>query len=163
MVSGGIVSTLAGQMLQAQARAADALAGGRDARPIEAVDRSLRQTLSCLVQMRDPREVAAKGFSLVVHATGEAVVRQGERILPVTDRHLRNLLEEAGVELVPGQVILLDPALVVYLVEEALWALSLREAEIRGAKSRLIQASLEAESCLPTRPHRTKDDGRDAA
>lgn len=146
MSSEGMVSTLAGQMLEAKARATLARAEGKDVELIEAIDRSLRRTLGCIVQIRDPRQVAAEGFSIVVKASGEILVRHRERGLPISSSYLRRLLEEAGVELQSGQVILLDDVLVGALVEEALGALSREEAEIRDAKSRLIHASLEVGS-----------------
>jgi hypothetical protein len=146
MHSAGIVSTLAEQLLQARARATEARAKGMDARSIEAIGRSIRQTLCCIVQIRDPREVAMKGFSLVVNPTGETVVRHGERTLPASDPYLMSLLGEAGVELVPGQIILLDAGVAKLLVEEALGAMSLEEAQLRDAKSRLLAAFIEADS-----------------
>ena len=145
MSSDGIVSVLAGQMLEAKARAMDARAKGKDARLIDAIDRSVRRTLGCIVQIRDPREVAVRGFSLVVHSTGEIRVRHREQGLPISSSYLKGLLAEAGVEPRPGQVILLDEVLVAALVEEALGAVSREEAEIRDAKSRLIRASLEVD------------------
>jgi hypothetical protein len=163
MHSVGIVSTLAEQMVLAKARIAQAQAGGKDARAIESIDRSLRQTLCCLVQIRDPRELATHGFSLVVKSTGEALVRHKEWTLPVSDSYLRSLMSEAGVELVPGQVLLLDAVLVTMLVEEALGAISLEEAQIHGAKSRLIQASLEVESQMTERPRPAEGDSAEAA
>lgn len=142
----GIVSKLAEQMLEAKARAYDARAKGKDARSIESIDRSLRQTLGCIVQRRDPREVAIKGFSLMVKASGEILVKHHEWALPVSSGYLASLLEEAGVKPAPGQIILLDAVVVKALVEEALGALSQGQAEIRDAKSRLIKASLDAEA-----------------
>jgi hypothetical protein len=54
MCSGGFVSLLALQMLEAKARALGAREKGKDARSIESIERSLRQTLACTVQIRDP-------------------------------------------------------------------------------------------------------------
>ena len=144
----GIVSKLAEQMLEAKARATEARAQGMDTRSIESIDRSLRQTLACIVQRRDPREVAIKGFSLLVKPSGDVLVRHQEWGLPVSDGYLLSLLGEAGVKLAPGQVILLDAVIVKMLVEEALGALSLDQAEIRDWKSRLIKASLEADALV---------------
>jgi hypothetical protein len=148
MGSDGIVSVLAEQTIEAKARALEARAKGKDARLIEAIDRSVRRTLGCIVQIRDPREVAMRGFSLVVDSTGEILVRHQERSLPISSSYLRSLLAEAGVEPRPGQVILLDEVLVGALVEEALGAVSREQAEIQSAKSRLIQASLEVDSAV---------------
>ena len=138
----GRVSTLAGQILLAKARAWEARARGKEVRGIEAILRSLRRTLGCLVQFRDPREVARQGVSLVVGSTGEILVQHREQVLPVSGSILQGLLGEAGVELESGQVLLIDEALVVGFVEEALGALSREEAGIRDATSRRIAASL---------------------
>jgi hypothetical protein len=144
-MSHGMESLLAEQMLAAKARAILARASGKDARLIEAIDRSLRRTLCSTLQIRDPREVAILGFSLVVNHGGEILVRHRERGLPISSSYLQSLLAEAGVEPRPGQVLLLDDVLVNALVEEALGAVSRRQAEIQGEKSRLIQASLEVD------------------
>jgi hypothetical protein len=148
MYSVGIVSTLAEQMLEAKARAEQARASGKDARAIESINRSLRQTLACIVQLRDPREVAIKGFNLLVKVTGEILVRHHEWVLPVSSGYLMSLLAEAGVKPAPGQIILLDAVVVKMLVEEALGALSIDQAEIRDWKSRLIKASLDADALV---------------
>jgi hypothetical protein len=133
---------LAEQILLAKARAWEARAQGKEVRGIEAILRSLRRTLGCLVQFRDPREVVRQGVSLVVPSPGEVQVQHRERVLPISGSWLQSLLGEAGVELDRGQVLLLDEALAVGLVEEALGALSREEAGIRDAKSQLIAASL---------------------
>ena len=146
MHSVGIVSTLAEQMLKAKARATKARAEGKDARSIESIDRSYRQTLACVVQLRDPREIAAKGFSLVVKPTGETAVRHRERTLPVSEHYLKSLFAEAGVDLVSGQIVLLDAVVVKLLVEEALGAVSREETQLRDAKARLLCASIEADT-----------------
>jgi hypothetical protein len=146
MSSDGMVSMLAGQLLEAKARVRSARGQGKEVRWIEAIGRSLRRTLGCLVQLGDARELAIRGFALVVHSTGEIRVRHRERDLPISSSVLRALLEEAGVEPSPGQLVLLDDEFVVALVEEALGAWSQEEAERRDAKSRLIAASLEVGS-----------------
>ena len=84
----------------------------------------------------------------MVKPSGDVLVRHQEWGLPVSDGYLLSLLGEAGVKLAPGQVILLDAVIVKMLVEEALGALSLDQAEIRDWKSRLIKASLEADALV---------------
>ena|SRR5579859_2533291 len=143
MCSAGKVSVLAGQVLEAKARVRSARLQGKEVRWIEAIDRSLRRTLGSLVQFRDLRELAIRGFSLVVESRGEIRVCHRERDLPISSSYLRCLLGEAGVEPRPGQVLLLDDVLVIGLVEEALGALSQEETQRRDAKSRLIAAWLE--------------------
>jgi hypothetical protein len=152
-----MVSTLAEQMLCARARAQEAREEGKDARVIESIDRSIRRTLSCLAQLRDPRQAAARGFSLWVTATGDLVVRHREAVLPVSKACLDGLLAEAGVRPHAGQIFLLDGVFVRVLVEEALGSLSLKEAELRSWKSQLLKASLEAE--YPDGPVEPRESG----
>ncbi|HLY73467.1 MAG TPA: hypothetical protein VKU80_05045 [Planctomycetota bacterium] len=141
-----IVSTLAEQLLQVKDRAAQARAGGRDARSIEAIGRSLRQTLASRVQFRDLREVAMRGFSLGVTPTGEVVVRHEDRVLPVSDLLVRVLFQDAGVELVPGQVLLLDGDVIRILVDEALDVLFKKGRGLDYQTARLVRAAQVVES-----------------
>lgn len=144
MEGDGRVSVLAGQMLATKARATLARSQGKEAALIEAIERSLRRTLGVIVQIGDPRTLWGEGFSIVERTEGVICVQHRERDLPISSSYLQSLLEEAGVELEAGQVLLPDGDLLIALVEEALEALGQEEAGIRDAKSRLILASLEA-------------------
>jgi len=135
-----LVSTLAGQLLKVNDRAAEARAGGKDARPIEAVGRSLRLTLASLVQVRNLREVAMRGFSLVVTPMGEVVVRHEDRQLPVNDLFVRVLFQDAGVELVSGMVVILDGDVIRLLVDEALDVLLKKGHCLNHITGRLVKA-----------------------
>ncbi len=142
MNSEGLVSMLAGQELSAKARISRTPPGATETHLSLAVDRSVRRTLACLVQIQDPRVVAALGYALFVGLAGELLVRHPDGVLPVSPAYTRHLFEAAGVELEAGQVLLLDEALVHALVEEALGALHQEEALIRDHKARLRQALL---------------------
>lgn len=146
MRSEGIVSKLAGQLLEATRRWDWAKAEGRDSRTLEAVVQSLRQTLGCYVQLRSPRELGPKSFVLLVDNEGSSQVRQGDQTLPVGDAHVRHLFEEAGVELHPGQAIVLAPRIVRLVGEEALVEIGVEEARIRDQKRKLVEVSLAAEA-----------------
>ena len=141
MYAAELVSTLAGQLLLVKDRAAEARAGGRDARSIDAIGRSLRQTLASRVQFRDLREVAMRGFSLVVTPMGEVVVRHEDRVLPVSDLLVRVLFQDAGVELVPELVLILDGDVIRILVDEALDVLFKKGRTLDYSTSRLVKAA----------------------
>jgi len=141
MYAAEIVSTLAGQLLKVKDRAAEARAGGRDARSIEAIGRSLRLTLGSRVQFSNLREVAMHGFSLVVTPRGEAVVRHEDRVLPVSDLLVRVLFQDAGVELVPGLILILDGDVIRILVGEALDVLFKKGRTLDHQTSRLVRAA----------------------
>ncbi len=141
MYAAELVSTLAGQLLKVNDRAAEARAGGKDARSIEAVGRSLRLTLASLVQVRNLREVAMRGFSLVVTPMGEVVVRHEDRQLPVSDLFVRVLFQDAGGELVPGMVLILDGDVIRILVDEALDVLCKKGYCLDHITGRLVKAA----------------------
>ena len=141
MYAAEIVSTLAGQLLQVKDRAAEARAKGRDARSIEAIGRSLRLTLGSRVQSSNLREVAMRGFSLVVTPTGEVVVRHEDLVLPVSDLLVRALFRDAGVELMPGLVLILDGDVIRILVDEALDVLFKKGKGLNHETARLVRAA----------------------
>ncbi len=141
MYAAEIVSTLAGQLLKVKDRAAQARAGGRDARSIEAIGRSLRMTLASRVRFSNLREVAMRGFSLVVTPAGEVVVRHEDRVLPVCDLLIQVLFQDAGVDLVPGLVLLLDGDVIRILVDEALDMLFKKGNGLNHQTGRLVRAA----------------------
>jgi hypothetical protein len=142
----GVVSKVAGQLVEARRRVAEARAGGRDSRIAEAAVQSLRQTLACLLQLRHPRDLGPGAFVLVVEPEGFVSLRHGGQALPVGEAYVRHLFEEAGVRLHPGQAIVLVPRLVRLVVEESLAALGAEEARIRDRKRKLVEAFLAAEA-----------------
>lgn len=133
-------SLLAAQVLAARVRLTFVRARGRDDSGIRWIERSLRRTLGWLYQIRDPRERGSQGFELRVTPEGDLQVRLGGAVLPVRESYLRSLFAEAGVDPRPGQLIQLDLAIVELVIEEALGALSLEEADRQDARSRLMSA-----------------------
>ena len=134
-------STLAEQLLKVKDRAAEAKAMGRDARSIEAIGRSLRLTFASRAQSSNLRGVAMRGFSLVVTPMGEVVVRHEDRVLPVSDLLVRVLFQDAGVELAPGLVLILDGDVIRILVDEALDVLFKQGRTLNDQTSRLVRAA----------------------
>ena len=113
---------------------------------MEAVVLSLRQTLACLVQLRYPRELGPEAFVLHVDEQGFLDVRRAGQMIPLRGAHVRHFFEEAGVELRPGQAIVLGPRLVRLAAEEALAEIGAEEARVRDQKLRLIDVSLAAQA-----------------
>lgn len=141
MYAGDVVSTLAGQLLEVKDRVAEARAEGKGTRSIEAIGRSLRLTLGSRVHSSNLREIAMRGFSLVVTPRGEVVVRHEDLVLPVSDLLVRILFQDAGVELVPGLVLLLDGDVIRILVDEALDVLFKKGKGLNHGTSRLVRAA----------------------
>ncbi len=144
----GVVSRLSAQVLSTTERRAALQANGEDTAAIDSIVRSLRLTLGCVLASQDPREAGATGFTCVMSALGEPVVRHQGQILPVDGPYLKSLFAEAGVEFAPGEVILLDAALAQMLCEEALSRNGFEEGQIREEKARLVAAYLAADALL---------------
>jgi len=146
MVSETDVSTLVGQVVRATARLNGQRAKGQDLRVIHGIARGLRRTLACALQGLDLRDVGREGFTAVANAQGWPLVRHGSRVVGGLGSYLQHLLKEAGVELAPRQVILLEPVLVQEIVEEALSRNALYEAVLRQEKAMLRATSVAAAS-----------------
>lgn len=147
---------LADQIECAKSQARRARESGKDATAIERIVGSLRLTLAAMLAGLDPRQVDLPRFSLEVGLGREHEMKLGVQSVPVSAAYAKALLEEAGVELSPGQVILLEDGLVRDLVEEALGriaydqALAERErAALQAALTRAPEFRLEsAESAI---------------
>ena len=146
MTSQGIVSRLAEQLVEATRRSTWTTAEGRASRTMEAVVQSLRQTLACFVQLRSLRDVGPGAFVLLVDAEGSSQIRHAGQALPVGDAHVRQLFREAGVELLPGQAIVLVPRIVRLVAEDALAETGVEEARVRDQKRKLVEVFLTAEA-----------------
>lgn len=114
------LSLLAAQIECAKSHARRARESGKDATAIERIVGSLRLTLAATLTGLDPRRVVPPGFVLEAGRGREHEMKMGDQSMPVSGAYSRALLEEAGVKLELGQVILLEDGLVRDLVEEAL-------------------------------------------
>jgi hypothetical protein len=142
----GIVSTLADQLVRVSQKIHEDWARGKDTRMSEAVARCLRKTLAAIAQLRTLEEVTSKGFSLSVMEDGTIFVRHSGRVLPIGTGFPRHLFKEQGIDLVPAQVLLLDPAVAKEIVEEALGDIAHQEARVRSAKALLVAASMSLDA-----------------
>src|ERR1043165_168605 len=133
------LSLLAAQIECAKSRAVRAREVGEDASAIEKIVGSLRLTYAALAAGLGPDEDRPQAFELRAGRVREHSVVLGDRPVPVNGPYLEAVLDEAGLELAPGQVILLEAELVRDLVEEALGRIAHDQA--RAEKER---AELEA-------------------
>ena len=77
-------------------------------------------TLASLLAGLEPDKSQPQAFELRAGRVREHLVVLGDRSVPVSGPYLEAVLCEAGLELAPGQVILLKAEFVLDLVEEAL-------------------------------------------
>lgn len=97
---------------------------------------SLRVTYLAISTGLDPQKDASHLFILSVSHTGEHLLLQGGRPVPINGPYLASLFSNAGIELVPGQFLLLEPELAKDAIEEALGGLALAQALVDRDRSR---------------------------
>jgi hypothetical protein len=93
-----------------------------------AVLRSLRVSYLALSAGLDPLKDANHLFTLHVTRRGDYSLTQGGDPVPVNAPYLAYLFWTAGVDLMPGQVLFLEPELAKDAIEEALGLLALEQA-----------------------------------
>src|SRR5579872_4611186 len=133
MDAGRQLATLAKQ-IDAARRQADVDEGRADLRL--AVVHSLRTTYLAISTGIDPRRDAAHLFIVLVSQAGEHFLLQGGLPVPINGTHLASLFAASGVELIPGQMLLLEPQLAKEAIEEALRGLALQQALVDQERCR---------------------------
>lgn len=145
----GLLPTIARQIDTAKNHAGIEERRGDGAGSIAAILRSLRVTYVALSAGLDPRKDAAHLFILRVSDHGEHGLSQGGLPVPVDAPYLAYLFWTAGVELVPGQILLLEPELAKDAIEEGLGAVALEQAFTERERTRR-RAALETAIVLPS-------------
>lgn len=92
-----------------------------------AVLASLRSTQQMILNGADPRS-AVQDFILEVSEQGNLAMKQAGLPVPVDEDYLEHVFETMGVDLVPGQLLLLEPRMAKWAIEESLWGLELDRA-----------------------------------
>jgi hypothetical protein len=127
-----------------EARAAD------DPAIVSSVLRSLRVTYLALSAGMNPWWDADRLFLLQASESGDVTLYQGGSVVPVQPGFLPYLFWTAGVELFPGQLVLLEPELAKVSIEDALGTIAIEQAiadRERGRQRALLESSL----ALPSR------------
>lgn len=123
-----LLSTIARQIEIAKNHAGIEERRGDDQGAIGAILRSLRVTYLALSTGLDPWKDANHLFLLTVSSSGDYALSQGGSTIPVNAPFLSYLFWTGGVELVPGQILLVEPELAKAAIEEALGAIALEQA-----------------------------------
>jgi len=89
---------------------------------------SLRVTYLAISTGLDPRKDAGHLFLLTVSGSGEHLLLQGGQPVPVNSPYLASLFWSVGIELLPGQILLLESEIAKDAVQEALGGLALEQA-----------------------------------
>jgi hypothetical protein len=96
-----------------------------------AVLASLRSTHQLISSGTDPRGVVTD-FVLEVSDGGKLLLKQAGLAVPVDDDYLVQVFATIGIDLAPGQFLLLDPQMAQWAIEESLWGLELERALSNG-------------------------------
>ncbi|HVR86875.1 MAG TPA: hypothetical protein VMU54_21305 [Planctomycetota bacterium] len=107
-----------------------------------AVLASLRSTHAMISSGGDPRAVA-QDFVLEVLDSGKLILKQSGLSVPVDDDYLEHVFLTMGVALAPGQLLILEPRMAKWAIEESLWGLELDRA-LSGGKGDLMELPLAA-------------------
>jgi len=92
-----------------------------------AVLASLRSTHQMIANGADPR-AAAQDFVLEVTESSKLVIKQAGLPVPVDEDYLEHVFLTMGVSLAPGQLLILEPRMAKWAIEESLWGLELDRA-----------------------------------
>jgi hypothetical protein len=92
-----------------------------------AVLESLQSTRAMIQGGADPRS-AIQDFVVEASVDGRLGLKQAGLAVPVDEEYLRHVFETVGVDLAPGQLLLLDPRMAKWAIEESLWGLELERA-----------------------------------
>jgi len=143
-----LLSTIARQIETAKNHAGIEERRGEDESQIGAILRSLRVTYLALSTGLDPWRDASHLFLLKVSVSGDHLLSQAGSPVPVNAPFLAYLFWTAGVDLVPGELLLLEPELAKAAIEEALGALALEQAFAERDRVRR-RAAIEESLTLP--------------
>jgi hypothetical protein len=92
-----------------------------------AVLESLRSTHRMIATGSDLRSLR-QDFVLEVTENGKLVLKQAGLPVPVDDDYLEHVFLTMGIELAPGQWLILEPRMAKWAIEESLWGLELEKA-----------------------------------
>src|SRR5688572_7446643 len=120
MNTGSLLATIARQIESAKIYAGFEERRRHAVAIVGPVLQSLRVTYLAISAGLDPHRDASHLFTLRIAPTGDHVLTQDGQPVPVNAPYLAYLFWTAGVELVPGQILFLEPELAKDAIEEAL-------------------------------------------
>lgn len=105
-----------------------------------AVLASLRSTHQMIAGGKDPRG-PIQDFVLEVSGSGKLILKQAGLPVPVDEDYLAHVFSTMGIDLAPGQLLVLEPRMAKWAIEESLWGLEIDRALSGGMKD-LTEAPL---------------------
>jgi len=105
-----------------------------------AVLESLESTRAMIQRGVDPRSTV-QNFVVEVAGDGRLMLKQADLPVPIDEEYLRHVFDTIGIDLVPGQLVILDPRMAKWAIEESLWGLELERA-LSGPRGELTEPPL---------------------
>src|SRR5205809_629669 len=96
------IDSAAGQVYAQQCR-------GENASTTRALLKSLHHSLEVFATGVDPDRESMRSFVLLVAEDGDFLLRRSAQLVSIRSSYFETLLFKAGIELSPGQVLLVDP------------------------------------------------------
>jgi hypothetical protein len=116
------------------------LCRGENADTTRALLRSLHHSLEVFATGVDPDRESMRSFVLLVAEDGDLLLRRSAQLVSVRSSYFDTLLRKAGIELCPGQVLLVDPDFARRALEESLGETAAAQAALDKRKAELTTA-----------------------
>jgi hypothetical protein len=113
--------------------------------------RSLRLSLHAITAGIDPGEQSGTSFVLSVSGEGEVSLRRERHLVVLSGPSFRSLLQSARVSLVPGQVLLIEPALARWAIEDTLAEMVAEEFGLEKRRAELLAALAQSSDTVQER------------
>lgn len=127
------IDAAAGQVYAQQAR-------GENASTTRSLLKSLHHSLEVFMTGVDPDRESLRSFVLLVAEDGDVLLRRSAQLVSVRSFYFEMLLQKAGIELIPGQVLLVEPDFARRALEESLGETAAAQAALEKRQSELTTA-----------------------
>jgi hypothetical protein len=128
------------QILQAQVQFEAQNHRGENTEGTRILLRSLRLSLRAFSSGVDLDDEAATSFILLVSVEGQVLLRRDSHLVELFGPYFESLLRNAGVVLVPGQALLVEPEFAKRVIEESLGEVAAEESRLERKRADLLTA-----------------------
>jgi hypothetical protein len=134
------------QILEVETQLSAQIARGERTERTVGLLRSLRLTLQALSAGIEPEDEAASTFVLSVSETGQLLLRKDNRLVALSGPFFRSLLTLAGISLVSGEVLLVEPEFARRAIEDSLGQAVAEESRLERRRAELGAALQQSAS-----------------
>jgi hypothetical protein len=140
MIRDDLIEQLNLQIVKVQEQLGSQMARGEKPDRTAGLLRSLQLTLRAISAGVDPEDEVASSFLLSASREGQVILRRDGHLVALTGPFVRSLFRLAGVSLEPGQLLLIEPELAKWAIEDSLGATLAEEfwLETRRCQLRML-------------------------